>query len=102
MPIYVYQVILQDDIEGPIIEVEQSVNEAPLTVHPLTGHKLKKLITAPNINKKYTPGRDKKILDNKVIEKAGFTKYVRDKLTGSYHKVAGKSGPQSIDPKSLG
>jgi hypothetical protein len=29
-------------------------------------------------------------LDNRRVEAAGFTKYEKDKLTGTYHKVAGK------------
>lgn len=96
MPIYVYQVLLEDDIEGPLIEVEQGINEPKLTVHPVTGHKLKRILTVPNISKKYTTGREKQVLDNSVIEKAGFLKYKKDSLTGKYYRVAGKGGPESI------
>lgn len=96
MPIYVYQVILEDGIEGPIFEVEQSIKEAALKVHPVTGHKVVKLITKPNINKKGEGGVEKKIKDNKYLEKMGFSKYERDKVSGKYNKVAGKEGPGVI------
>lgn len=99
MPIYVYEVVLEDGSEGPTFEVHQSLSEPPLKVHPVTGHKVRRVYTPPYLSTKHTPGKTKKLLDNNNIEKAGFTKYVKDKLTGDYNKVAGNSGPSKITRK---
>ena len=96
MPTYLYQVILENGEEGPTFELEQGVDEDTLTVHPITKHEVRRVITLPNISKRYTAGRERQLNDNKYIEKAGFTKYERDKITGKYHKVAGKNGPDEI------
>ena len=96
MPNYVYQVILENGEEGPTFELDQGVLEETLSVHPVTGHEVRRVVMAPNISKRYTAGREKQLMDNKYIEKAGFMKYERDKVTGRYHKVAGKEGPDTI------
>ena len=96
MPIYVYQVVTEDGSEGETFELEQSMKEAVLTRHPVTGEAVKKVYLPPNISAKHTPGKTKSLIDTKNVEKAGFTKYERDKLTGRYHKVAGKEGPSTF------
>lgn len=96
MPTYVYQVILENGEEGPTFELDQPASEAALTSHPLTGHEVRRVVLSPNISSKHTPGREKKLTDNKYIENAGFLKYEKDRQTGDYHKVAGKRGPQKI------
>ncbi len=98
MPIYVYQVINEDDTEGESFELEQSMQEAALTKHPVTGQPVQRVYQPPNISSKHTPGKTKTLIDNKNVEKAGFTKYERDKLTGRYHKVAGREGPSKFTP----
>jgi hypothetical protein len=90
MPIYVYREILENGSEGELIEIEQPMSAPHLERHPVTGRLLRRVYEPPNVASKYTPGHTKKLLDNKNVEKAGFTKYVRDKQTGSYHKVAGR------------
>ena len=99
MPIYVYQTVLEDGSEGSTFEVVQSMSEPALTHHPVTGEKVKRVYCPPNIGLKYTPGSTQKKLETKNVEKAGFTKYERDKLTGRYHKTAGKDcrAPDVID-----
>lgn len=103
MPIYVYQVILEDGAEGPTFEIEQPMTDDALTIHPITGHKVKRVYQPPNLATKYTPGSTKAKLETKNVEKAGFTKYERDKLTGKYHKTAGadKRAPDVIDRSQL-
>ncbi len=96
MPIYVYEVIVDDDSEGEIFEIEQPMTAEPLSKHPLTGEPVRRIYLPPNISKKYTPWQTANKLENKNVEKAGFTKYERDKLTGTYHRVAGKEGPSKF------
>ncbi|MCC5840107.1 MAG: hypothetical protein JJT96_08285 [Opitutales bacterium] len=98
MPVYVYETILPDNRGGERFEMIQSMNEPALTAHPLTGEPVRRVIQPPNIASKYTPGQTRARLDNKNVEKAGFTKYERDKVTGRYHKVAGKQGPSTLNP----
>ena len=97
MPIYIYQVLTDDGSEGEIFEIEQSMTTESLTKHPVTGQSIKRIYLPPNISKKHTPGQTQKKLDNRNIEKAGFSKYERDKLTGTYHKIAGKEGPSKFN-----
>jgi hypothetical protein len=92
MPIYVYETLAT----GEIFELHQSMRDAPLSAHPETGEAVRRVILPPNLATKHTPGKEKKLLDNKNVEKAGFTKYERDKLTGTYHRVAGNQGPKSF------
>jgi predicted nucleic acid-binding Zn ribbon protein len=96
MPIYVYEVIQPDGSPGDRFEVQQSMKEDPLQIHPQTGEPVRRVLLAPNLSTRHTPGSESKRLDNKNIEKAGFTKYEKDKLTGQYHRVAGKDGPETI------
>ncbi len=90
MPTYVYREILEDGSDGETFEIQQSINEPTLTEHPVTGRPVRRVLQAPNISTRYSEGATKARLDNKRIEAAGFTKYERDKATGTYHKVAGK------------
>lgn len=92
MPVYIYEEI----DSGAQFEVIQSMREAPLTTHPETGRPVRRVILPPNLGLKHTAGKEKTLLDNRNVEKAGFTKYERDKLTGTYHRVAGKNGPESF------
>ena len=45
MPIYVYETIPRNPGEKPAIyEIEQSMNDAPLTAHPYTGQPMRRII----------------------------------------------------------
>jgi predicted nucleic acid-binding Zn ribbon protein len=96
MPIYVYEVIQADGRPGPRFEIQQSMSEPALQTHPESGEAVRRVILSPNLATKYSPTQTKKRLDNKNLEKAGFTKYERDKLTGRYHRTAGSNGPDTI------
>lgn len=104
MPTYLYQVILKDGSEGPHFEVQQAMSDPPLERHPVTGHVVRRVYTAPNLGVKHTPGKVQKLTSKENLETHGFTKYQRDPLTNQYHKVAGKdpNAPQIIDRNNLG
>ena len=102
MPIYVYETMPQDGSEGERFEIQQSMRDDALTHHPETGEPVRRVLLPPNLATRYTPGQTKERLDNKSVEKAGFTKYEKDKSTGKYHRVAGKNGPDVITkPNSI-
>lgn len=94
MPVYVYETIRT----GERFECIQSMREDPLTQHPDTLEPVRRVILPPNLGTKHTPGREKKLVSNENVEKAGFTKYEKDKVTGKYNRVAGKNGPSSLEP----
>jgi predicted nucleic acid-binding Zn ribbon protein len=103
MPTYLYCEVLDDGSDGETIEVVQSIHEPALTVHPETGRKLRRIYCAPNLATRYTTQAQKSNLSNERLEKLGFTKYEKDKLTGTYNKVAGKDprAPGSFNPRGL-
>lgn len=96
MPTYVYEVVLEgeDEGEGQVFEVVQRISDAPLTVHPVTGQKVRRVLTAPHIGGKWSGSAGKQMLSDKNLAEKGFTKYVKTD-TGKYEKVAG-SGPSQI------
>ena len=104
MPIYQYQVINEDGSEGLVFEIEQSMTDPALIEHPISRRPVKRVYSAPNLATRYTPGSTQSKLDDKNVEKHGFTKYDRDKLTGTYHKVAGsdKNAPDSFTKPPAG
>jgi hypothetical protein len=102
MPIYVYETMPSDGSQGERFEIQQSMQDDALTHHPETGEPVRRVLLPPNLATRYTPGQTKERLDNKSVEKAGFTKYEKDKSTGKYHRVAGKKGPDVItNPNSI-
>jgi len=99
VPIYVYETLDSDGQPGERFEIQQSMRESALTHHPVSGAPVRRVPQVPNLATKYTPGATASKLTNENVEKQGFTKYERDKLTGRYHKVAGQRGPGVLDPK---
>ncbi|HKJ90572.1 MAG TPA: hypothetical protein VJ960_05530 [Oceanipulchritudo sp.] len=97
MPIYVYEVLQADGTPGPRFEWHQAMSEPALTQHPETGEAVRRVLLPPHLGTRYSEGQTRSRLDNKRVEKAGFTKYERDKMTGRYHRVAGRDGPETIN-----
>lgn len=94
MPIYVYEVILEDGSAGETFEVLQSMNDPPLTHHPDSGQPLRKVITGAAIAGRWSDLKAKSNLSDKNLHAKGFTKYVK-MGDGKYEKRAGK-GPDVI------
>lgn len=91
MPIYVYEVIGEDDTARDRFEVVQKMTDPPLTHHPDTGQPVRRVFLPTWIAGATSPMRtDRALADDKKLERMGFTKYVK---TGEgYEKVLG-SGP---------
>jgi hypothetical protein len=100
MPVYVYCEVLDDGGDGETIEVIQSMKDPPLETHPATGRKLRRVFSPPNVATRYTTQAQHGSLSNERLEKLGFTKYEKDKMTGTYNKVAGKDAraPSQFTP----
>jgi predicted nucleic acid-binding Zn ribbon protein len=103
MPIYLYQEILPDGTEGEIFEIMQRMSDPTLKVHPKSGNTLRKVFQSPNLGSKYALGATKSKLSDENVEKNGFTRYEKDKLTGRYNKTAGKDkrAPDVVDANQL-
>ncbi|MCR5183130.1 MAG: hypothetical protein K6B46_00310 [Opitutales bacterium] len=99
MATFVYVVINPDGSQGETLEIEQSINDAPLTRHPLTGEALQRVHTPAGLVLRYGEGEIKrKVNDERELAKLGFTRYERDPATGRYHKTAGNdpAAPESF------
>ncbi|MFP4167048.1 MAG: FmdB family zinc ribbon protein [Opitutales bacterium] len=103
MPSYTYQEILPDGSEGETFEIIQRMSDAALETHPETGNPVRKIYQAPNLPARYTERATEAKLSNENVEKHGFTRYEKDKLTGQYHKTAGKDkrAPDTVDAQNL-
>ncbi len=94
MPIYVYEIITDDD-SGSQFEIFQSMADEPLQKHPETGEAVRRVFQAPNIGGKWSDSAmGKSVADDKKLDRLGFTKYVKSG-DGTYEKRAGK-GPDVI------
>lgn len=97
MPRYVYEVITDSGERGERFEIEQRMTDPPLTVHPETGQRVRRVIQAPWIAGKLAPMRTERALgDDRKLERLGFTKYV--KTEHGYEKTVG-SGPDLKQPR---
>ena len=94
MPFYIYEVIEADGSDGEQFELYQSMADEPLKVHPENGKPIRRVLTAPNIAKRWSDGKMNASLSDKNVERLGFTK---DEKTGdgTYQKRAG-SGPDTL------
>ncbi|MEM6756538.1 MAG: FmdB family transcriptional regulator [Planctomycetota bacterium] len=90
MPIYVYEVVLDDGEPGQVFEVVQKMSDAPLTKHPTTGQPVRRVIQPPHLAGQWSEGQ----LSDKNLEAKGLTKYVKAG-DGYYEKRAGQ-GPDVI------
>lgn len=95
MPMYSYQVILPGGGEGPVFEVHQAMGDPPLTCHPETGEPVQRVYGAPNVPGKWGESNLKGQMDDKNLERLGFTKYQRVGK-GKYERRAGKQGPETL------
>jgi hypothetical protein len=94
MPTYLYEVILPDGTPGERFEAVQAMSDPPLKTHPETGQKVRRILTPPNIAGRHTEAAAGKRLEDKNLERLGFTKYVKSG-DGQYQKTVGQ-GPDQI------
>ncbi|MEM7455078.1 MAG: FmdB family transcriptional regulator [Planctomycetota bacterium] len=94
MPIYVYEVILEDGSAGETIEVVQRMSDPPLSHHPETGQPVRKVITAASIAGRWSDMKTRSKLSDKKLGEKGFTKYEKTG-DGKYEKRVG-DGPDVI------
>jgi hypothetical protein len=101
MPINIYEILENGRPTGELLEVEQRLSDSPLTHHPITKQQIRKQLSTPNLNIEYTDGKEKRLNESQYVEQKGFLKYEKDPATGHYHKTAGHSGPNEINPRAI-
>jgi len=94
VPIYVYEVILEDGDQGQVFEVVQKMSDPPLAKHPMTGQPVRRVVQAPHLPKTWTDRQARHTLGDKNIAAHGLARYERGN-DGKFVKTAG-SGPDSI------
>lgn len=86
MPIYEYEHKGRPCAWGRVFELRQSIHDDPLKTCPNCGERVRKMISAPNIN---TPKTNSELRD------LGFTKLVR-RDNGVYENVTARNGESKI------
>ena len=94
MPLYVYELVNDDNSGGETFEFIQGMAEKPFTKHPESGKPIRRLFGTPNAPKTWTATQTKNASSDKNLERTGFTKYVKSS-DGKYKKLFGK-GPEKI------
>ena len=77
MPTYVYELDIDDEDKQERFEVFQKMTDEPLTHHPETGAKVRRVIGAPYVPRSYHGQSTEKTLSDKNLDRLGFTKYVK-------------------------
>ncbi len=95
MPTYVYREIMEDGSAGDVFEVVQRMADTAIEVHPTTGRPVRRVLQPPGLPLKHGDSATKSSLDNRNLERLGFTKYEKAG-DGMYEKTAGV-GPSLID-----
>ena len=90
MPIYKY-LVLNKSINPEYIEIEQSLKDAPLAEHPLTGEPIQRVPESPSLSLKHSSVREKKILSHENLQKNGFSVLEKDQSTKGYTQTVGKN-----------
>jgi predicted nucleic acid-binding Zn ribbon protein len=91
MPVYTYQLVNADGSDGAVFEIEQHADDPPLAAHPLTGQTARRVYPAPHLAGQYHERKvNAQLKDEKHLANLGFTRYERDKISGEYHKTAGR------------
>jgi predicted nucleic acid-binding Zn ribbon protein len=94
MPIYVYEIIREDGKDGEVFELFQNMSDEPLTLHPDTGQKVRRIPARTSIGGLWSDGAMKRSVSDDKLAKHGFTKYVKSG-DGTYEKTLG-DGPSMI------
>jgi hypothetical protein len=90
MPVFKYLVINDSHIPE-FIEVEQTLDEAALAIHPLTGEPIQRVPTKPSLSLNHSTAIENKILSPDNLEKNGFSILERNDSNHWYTQTCGKN-----------
>ncbi len=92
---YTYEIIKEDGSSDETFETLQRVSEPPLTTHPETGQKVRRVFRPPNIGGDWGEVASKNRVSDENLDRLGFTKFQKVGK-GQYERRAGKGGPKQI------
>lgn len=95
MPVYTYQIINEDGSDGEVFDVVRGMNDAPLTEHPETGQRVKRIYQVAHLAGVFNESHSKNRMSDKNLDRLGFTKYQKNGK-GHYERTAGSEGPDHI------
>ena len=90
MPVFKY-LILNDSQIPEFIEVEQTLEEAVLTTHPLTGEPIERVPTNPSLCLNHSTAIEKNILSADNLQKNGFSILERNDSDDGFNQTCGKN-----------
>jgi len=88
MPTFKY-LILNKSKRPEYIEVEQSITEAPLKKHPVTGEPIKRVPQSQSLTLNHSEKRDQKTLSADHLQKHGFSVLQKEKGSQKYIQTVG-------------
>ena len=97
MPIFRYRVLNGKNPEH-FIEVEQSLKEPALDLHPITKEKIERVVKSSSLILKHADRIERQKLNPKNLEKNGFSLYERAGEGNNFQRTVGHTGPKSISP----
>ena len=101
MPVYQYMLI-DSKFDNEILEVEQSITDQALKVHPITGEPIRRLISSASLTLKHSSSQEQATLAKDHLAKKGFTVFEKDSCDPSkYSRTVGNLGPSEIDTNKL-
>ena len=77
MPVYQYMLV-DSKLDDEILEVEQSITDQALKVHPITGEPIKRLISSASLTLKHSNSQEQTTLAKDNLAKKGFTVFEKD------------------------
>ena len=101
MPVYQYMFV-DSKFGDEILEIEQSITDEALKVHPITGEPIKRLISSASLSLKHSSSKEQSTLAKDNLAKKGFTVFEKDSSEPSkYSRTVGNFGPSEIDTGKL-
>ena len=101
MPVYQYMLV-DSKFDNEVLEVEQSITDQALNVHPITGEPIRRLISSASLTLKHSSSQEQATLAKDNLDKNGFTVFEKDLSDPSkYSRTVGNLGPSEIDTNKL-
>ena len=101
MPVYQYMLV-DSKFDNEILEIEQSITDEALKMHPITGEPIKRLISSASLTLKHSSSQEQATLAKENLAKKGFTVFEKNSCDPSkYSRTVGNIGPSEIYTNKL-
>ena len=94
--------LVDSKFENEILEIEQSISDEALKLHPITGEPIRRVISSASLTLKHSSSQEQATLAKDNLAKKGFTVFEKDPSEPSkYSRTVGNLGPSEIDTGKL-